>query len=80
MNLSKKLTENYDPKNVIYTEDPAHENCTYCATCLGILQKADNQDHVADVAKRVLAEGFEFKSFKFTIRIPLATGIRLAQV
>jgi len=47
---------------------------------LGILQKADNHDHVADVAKRVVNEGFEFKSFKFTIRIPLATGIRLAQV
>jgi len=80
LNLSKSLTENYDSKNVIYSENPSHENCQYCATCLGILQKADNHDHVADVAKRVVNEGFEFKSFKFTIRIPLATGIRLAQM
>jgi len=80
LNLPKSLTENYNHHNIIYTDHSNGEKCNNCATCLGVLQIADHQDHIEDVAKKVLKEDFEFKSFKFTIKIPLSTGIRLAQV
>jgi len=78
--LQKSLMENYDFTNIIYSEDPKNIKDNHCSTCLGILQHADDKEHIKDVCERIRNTGFEFESFKFTIKIPLSNSIRFSQV
>jgi tRNA pseudouridine synthase 10 len=79
LKLPKSLIENYDAVNHIFVED-LKEQKKPCAVCLGILQDVDKSEWVNEVAYHLKHEGYEFNSFKLTIKIPMATCLRYTQM
>ncbi|EAR99612.2 tRNA pseudouridine synthase Pus10, putative (macronuclear) [Tetrahymena thermophila SB210] len=78
-NVSKKLeiqslSTHYNHDWIIRTGGNNH----YCRICMGILQNIDHQENVDKIAAQIKEQDFEYQSFKFFIKVPLCTQIRLA--
>ena len=67
-------------KNYILNENLKEYKENKCVICLGILQNVDKNSHIENIFLRITQEDFEFDSFKFTIKIPLSTGLRYVNV
>ena len=66
--------------NYILNENLKECKDNKCIICLGILQNVDKKSHIENTCMQITQEDFEFDSFKFTIKIPLSTGLRYVNV
>lgn len=81
LNLKNNLLENYDFKNLIRKDKALQEGKTnICNICLGILQLVDHEEKMNEIINLIKQEGYEFSSFKFTMKIPLSAALRAFHV
>lgn len=81
LNLQTNLLENYDFRNLIRKNKALQAgNINICNICLGILQLVDQEEKMNEIIALIKKEGYEFSSFKFTMKVPLSATIRAFHV
>lgn len=69
-------TAGYDYTRLI-RNDSSGRSSTICVICCGVLQELDAFETIERVVKYIKAEDFEFNAFKFFVKVPISSVIRM---